>query len=430
MMKKLLLFLLLTFLVSFWAKAYKTDSLSHVKGEVSINTKTYRYFVNLTWQYHPVDSSVKNVIFYLDKNIRIKNIISKDITSCKIDTTKDFQAINITFRKAITKTEATTIHFNYVGLLDSTIYKRYKIIELGLDWYWFPIHSSINKINFDYELVLKTDDTDLSFFNNGQIVAKGKKILIKSRQPDYDIDLFLFKGAKVHKIKEAGYDIELVGSLEKSKMIDSLTHSVYDVLKYYNSKFGINKPQTYVRGIVRPVPDSVRDLGYFRKGYFVIVQPDKASSIVGMVAHELSHYWWINGSLEDEEWLNESFAEYSALMAIRKLQGQERFLKYMDDKKKRVERTKEQAKQRGDVIPPVYKAGKKLQSRFTFIATYFKGPIILQELESEIGEEHFIHLLKTVADRRITTTEGFLLMLTEMEGQEISNKLLDRLKIY
>lgn len=428
---KYVMFLLLIASSSCWAQTSPAVRRNHIEGEVSINTHTNQYSVNLDWIYVPLDSAARSVVFYLDKKVAIRRITSEVINRYQVDTTaKDFQAITITFQKIIAPNQAAKIHFNYAGLLDSLLYKRYGIIELGLDWFWYPVHASFTGITFDYKLRVTVDNPTLKLFSNGKISPNKNQFVVQSMQPDYDINLFLSKEAQVSQLNQEGYSIDVVVKPQKLKLADSLAYSIRSILQFYNSTFGYNHPQNHVQAIIRPVPDSVRDLGYFRKGYFVIVEPDKMSSILPLVAHELSHYWWSTARPDEEEWLNESFAEYSALMAIRKLQGTARFLQLMEEKKKRVERANEKVKQSGGKVPAVYRAGKKRPNQFNFIATYFKGPILLEELEASLGEEHFARLLRAVANTRVSSTQDFLTVLTELEGQMISNKFYHRLKEY
>jgi hypothetical protein len=44
------------------------------------------------------------------------------------------------------------------------------------------------------------------------------------------------------------------------------------------------------------------------------------------LTHEVAHFWWSGApSVTWENWLNEAFAEYSALMYVRKFEGVEAF---------------------------------------------------------------------------------------------------------
>ncbi len=189
------------------------------------------------------------------------------------------------------------------------------------------------------------------------------------------------------------------------------------VIKYYNQTFGKNNQQLAVKSILRPIPDSVKSLGYFRPGYFVVPEPRRFATVSRKLAHELAHYWWNKGNVQDEDWLNESFAEYSALMALRKLQGLPLFNSLLEEKKARLLEVERQSGK----VPSVYKAGKKLQSRHTFPSTYYKGALLLHELESLMGKEKFMLLLQKAADENVSNTETFLRLIRQIEGEQQAN---------
>ncbi len=64
------------------------------------------------------------------------------------------------------------------------------------------------------------------------------------------------------------------------------------------------------------------------------------ADLLRYLAHEAAHFWWTLAPADTwEDWLNESFAEYSALLLIRDRFGEEEFRTRMDRKRESAEGT-------------------------------------------------------------------------------------------
>ncbi|GEM_PF-5662135 len=112
--------------------------------------------------------------------------------------------------------------------------------------------------------------------------------------------------------------------------------------------------------------------GYCRPGVIVLTPNDKKQDEIGYfkyIAHELAHLWWLKANVSTwEDWLNESFAEYSALLALREVFGEEAFSKLI---------TQYQSKSKG---LPAIKGIERSDSK-AWEVLYIKGPLVLYNLE-------------------------------------------------
>jgi len=116
--------------------------------------------------------------------------------------------------------------------------------------------------------------------------------------------------------------------------------------------------------------------------------------------------WWANAPVNSwEDWLNESFAEYSALMAVRELFGTGRFQNIIAGKRKRSEG-----------MPPI--KGIKRNDERAFTVLYDKGCLVLYELEQMAERKEFIGLLRKTFQQKVSSTEEFV----ELVGAEVSNE--------
>lgn len=139
--------------------------------------------------------------------------------------------------------------------------------------------------------------------------------------------------------------------------------------------------------------------GYARPGLVVMLydlapgeDPGSDPGFMRYLAHEVSHLWWRGASTTDwEDWLNESFAEISALMLLRERFGEEVFAGLL-----------ERYREASAGLPPVRGIGRGDENAYEVL--YRKGPVLLAELESTIGREAFRAFLRArLADGALTT---------------------------
>jgi aminopeptidase N len=132
------------------------------------------------------------------------------------------------------------------------------------------------------------------------------------------------------------------------------------------------------------------------------------------MAHEISHFWWTGApTVTWEDWLNESFAEYTALMVTREVQGREVYEELLTKKK-------EQSKD----APPIRGLDRDSEEAYTVL--YSKGPVMLGRLESEMGQEPFLALLREFATQDERSTELFLDLL-ERRSSRTTKEMFSRL---
>ncbi|MGE5560139.1 MAG: M1 family aminopeptidase [Chloroflexota bacterium] len=143
---------------------------------------------------------------------------------------------------------------------------------------------------------------------------------------------------------------------------------------------------------------------YVRPGLVVMSRPDPASKpdpvrSFGWVAHEMAHLWWLMAPTSTwEDWLNESFAEFSALTAIRRCFGDDAFAQRLAAMRARCEG-----------VPPI--AGLPRTHEQAHPALYTKGPVLLADLEALIGRDLMTEFLRQTIERRVASTADLLTLL-------------------
>jgi aminopeptidase N len=164
--------------------------------------------------------------------------------------------------------------------------------------------------------------------------------------------------------------------------------------------------------------------GYARPGLVVMLyqgayaeDSTAGPGFIRYLAHEISHLWWRGARTTDwQDWLNESFAEMSALMILRDEFGEQEF-------EDRLARYREASA----AAPPVRGIDRDEETAYTVL--YQKGPVLLAELEQSIGREAFLRFLRARIEGAIVTNDGCLDTLEQVVSVKARNQLdaaLDR----
>lgn len=138
-------------------------------------------------------------------------------------------------------------------------------------------------------------------------------------------------------------------------------------------------------------------------------------------AHEIAHQYW--GSLvkmpsPEEQWLTETFAEYSAALLLKNFKGEAVF-------NRMVNTWRAQAKQAAAIAPIPYAnriGGDGMMAYFARTQLlYNKGPVILAAIHKQLGDEKFLVFLKSYTKSfqwKFGTTADVAGLLTFMTKQD------------
>ncbi|MBP2833122.1 hypothetical protein J8281_13085 [Aquimarina sp. U1-2] len=272
------------------------------------------------------------------------------------------------------------------------------------DWAEFNIYTDYFPWNFEYglfEYTLKINTDDVVIAPN-----VSKENVLKSTKPTFDMP-FLISSQATKRTAENG-KIHIYSHQVSDSIITDVQKKSQKYYNYFEKTYGT----TDTDELVIVVSDSKRSVSYARPNFISLNFDQKFKKThIKVLAHEIAHLWWLKAELSTwEDWLNESFAEYSSLVMYRRDYGKEA----MDAYNKRF----------GDWIqkmeaPPVWGI-KKNHERSNAVVTY-KGSFHLLDLEEKIGEPQTEKLLNQMHNRQIKTTAVFLDLLSELNGQEISN---------
>ena len=124
--------------------------------------------------------------------------------------------------------------------------------------------------------------------------------------------------------------------------------------------------------------------------------------------------WWrIAATNSWEDWLNESFTEYSALLLLREALGEDEFQTRLSQERASIVGT-----------APIWgfdRSNTLTEARRSEVEAilYNKGPLLLQELTERVGQSAFLAWCRALVSRNITTTEAALALLRDQEGPEV-----------
>ncbi len=118
------------------------------------------------------------------------------------------------------------------------------------------------------------------------------------------------------------------------------------------------------------------------------------------IAHEIAHFWWSFGSGQGD-WINETFAEYFSLIAVREINSTEEFKKYVKTYREYVRKLPDSAPSLSEVPFSNDDTG--------YVIRYYKGSIMLDDFRNVLGDKKFFEICRefyhTFHKRDIRTPE-------------------------
>lgn len=325
----------------------------------------------------------------------------------------------ITLKLPAQPTRPVRLTLDYSGPLadpqekDSVAF-RGDLMELRLEDMWIPARDNLSMV-YSADADITGIGQEKVVVAQGQVSHQGGRVRIHRPMVDFDLPITAATGLKQFKREDAevyarDFDNMLLRAFKK--------HSVLAV-EFEQSLLGPIPGGGPFRIVVSP-----RQKGgaYARKAYINSsdardemkdIKSEDDIGPVSVVAHEFGHaWWWAADPLTDNYWLAESMAEYTATRYIEHQFGVEKRDEILAKKRER-------AKEAGPIL-----AGK----RPTKLALYQKGPVLLFELDAQIGREKMDRLLRMLAKNPPHVTQDFLTALTEVAGPDVAREFEAKLR--
>jgi hypothetical protein len=369
-------------------------------------------------------SGFRHLSLQLNKGLEVKSVSSDaGIPRFYFDTTRVGEyrysavgaVLDVEFAHEIPAGQKVVLEVDYGGTLEP-LANDFNLIssertELALYCSWFPHHPESRHFLFDIDVEM---DPDYTLAANGLVSGGDGSWTIHNDSENSDIILFTARGLKRKTVNVGGLEFRFYYTDVPETVIDSLAAVAQQTLTSYTDCFGNGSSP----GISVAFPERDQGGGYGRPG-FVVMQysyftrngelsyPDLFRGL----AHEAAHIWWKDASVTTwEDWLNESFAEYSALIVLRELYGEQYYAEKISDY-----RSESQG------APAIWGIDRGHDSAYTVL--YVKGPVILSDLEAAIGRDVFMRFLRALRANGVNTTAGLLDVLESMTSENVRAQL-------
>ena len=419
--------------------AYSRDAGStHFKIKLQLNPESQHIFVIANLRLNSDKPLPDTLHFSLHKQFTLLKVTGNGIHDFRFDKEappvsvfmRDARPLTITLDKNINRNKPLDIVFEYEGTITDWVENSANVVtkdwvELGMYLPWFPTGFICGY--FTYEIEAECDPVYQLRSYGGYTKTNGTWHFERTI-PDFDINLVASKSLKTMEREAGGYHIFFHYESLQNKTAASFSNDLATILDYYASWFGGDK-----KGEMFTVIQSPREKGgdYARKGLIVLSGLTEEKYVtqhelfVRNLAHETAHFWWHMAPANSwEDWLNEGFAEYSALLIIKEMFGDEAYNNWMADKNAAVKN-----------IPPIWGFDRNNMNAsegqdIIEANLYSKGPLLLHQLSGRIGDEAFKRLCHEMVRTSVSSTDSFLSLLEKSNGSKIRTWFEDLLKSY
>lgn len=284
-----------------------------------------------------------------------------------------------------------------------------RIVELACYSCWYPF----------FEYGIKFDiDLEVSFPIPWKCVCSGKRIegrktdkrIVDRWIAEKDIDIVIVASPELkHRtVKASAGEVDIFFTLLREKFINQEAKEIEETLILFSELLG--KPNISGASIKHVYsPKRKGQGGISRTGMIITsegrtleaLSKDPDLSFLHGNAHEMSHFWW-NFGFDQGDWINETFAEYFSLIALRDVSSNEEFEACLKKYKKYVAELPEDAPSLSKV-PPV-------NDEIGYVVRYFKGSLMLESLRKRLGDKVFFEICHRFYDefnKKLIGTEEF-----------------------
>jgi len=305
------------------------------------------------------------------------------------------------------------VRLSYQGKIEPDTYHTNEItsdwFELGLYVAWYPVDPDSGSITS--KVTVKVDSPYV-VTGTGSLAQSGNTWTLTQASPTFDIVVITAPNLHVRRIGEENAGVEVWSKNLGEEQVNQIAGDVGKVMAQFRSWFGPSSDKK-----LRMVfADRVSGGGYYRPGFMSIIYDNDYRGLLKYAAHEVAHFWWGRGSATTwQDWLNESFAEYSALLFLREFYGADTFAEFL----KRYQQQAEKA-------PAIW--GLDRNDKAAPVVLYQKGSVLLGSLEEKIGKDAFRRFLATLVERKVSSTEQLLAALEELTSKPIRDSFEQSLR--
>ena len=408
--------------------AFSATAVAEIKSYTgSVELKPSRGEIRADLVITPVaqGAPITEEVLYLNKGIRIEDVDCSACSGYSFDTDRTGQyryvehgaPLIVTFRHPLQPGEKTRIRLKYGG---GIVPDSWGVNMLTPEWTelamysgWYPYQPGANDFRFD--LRVKTE-AGYEIATNGELGrTQGRRWIIREVEPTSDIVLIASRDLHKRTVERGGVRLVFHYAPAQESAINSLARDTSTMLERYSAWFG-EAPLKHATIVLN---QRKRGGAYVRPRFMSMpISADERNQEAdrSWLAHEVAHFWWVGADAATwEDWLNEAFAQYSALLFLRATSGQTAF-----------EAAIKRAREKVMGAPPIW--GLDRNSEKAQLVLYEKGALRLYELEEMIGRSSFNTFLARLKRERIKTTADLLACLERHTTREVRQRFERLLK--
>lgn len=285
--------------------------------------------------------------------------------------------------------------------------------QLGLGEPWFPLPRQLAGAAYTVHSVLRIKKPFIGLAPGNTISRRDEgDYNVVENVVDKPVQFTMVEAGKYNLSEEKRGELTIrvaTYGLSNERAAKQLTGLAFGLIDYYEfflgpfpwKEFNIIQVNAYGFGQAPPgamfitneafSPTRSSDDG----DYFMSADQYFSQGINERFAHEIAHQYWayvVRMPSSEEQWLTESFAEYSAGLALKKLRGDAIF--------KQLVGTWNGGAKMGAAVAPIPYANRiggdrMVGRRQRFALLYEKGPYLLYTINKEIGDEAFLTFMKS-----------------------------------
>jgi hypothetical protein len=357
-MYRLIYFLLTTFLVlqcnlgngQEKNKSDEPQSLDYPHYEIAVQIDVENAYIEvegiLTLSKKCVPQESLN--FYLDSGLKINTFKYNKTVAFKKDSILPGirympAAIRLGSKDELQWNDVNEFSFSYSGVLSELPeFFANKIspdwVEMGLYYPWFPFSDQLNLFTYTVEITI---DEGYTVFGLGNTKSNKNKFILENKNPSNDMVVCASKDVKIRSHQAGKNKLILYYHDLTDSVIDKMQNDLGRIINQLGAYFGDDTRQVNIILSKREKGGGYGRIGGMFLGGFNAEQfYEYNEGYNRYFAHEFSHMWWYKADTKSwEDWLNEGFAEYTSLMVVRDIFGEESFQKRIQTKKEAIVNT-------------------------------------------------------------------------------------------
>lgn len=365
--------------------------------------------MSLDWRITVLEDDLDEISLFLNDNFPEAEIGGADVVSVASERVEGFAGMMRTYTVTLAPSPDGTdrvIEMRYGGvLLPEPMDSRINTVdpdkvELTVDSFWMPFDQRFSSlVTAELDIAL---DGEWSGVGIQQMERRPGGFRLVQDRPGLDVAFTLM--SDFERVETPDYVIYDTRP-ETREGLPALT----DALEFCTGFLD------RLAGEAGPLPQAAVTVterssgGYSRATLIALtdISETEPDDLAQFICHELGHYWSRGNPMTIENWLNESFADYVAIMGMREAHGEDAFEARLGRYRARL------AGHDGD-LPAIWAPG--MTARPPYLVAYRKGPLALARLEAHLGRRVFADFMRRCMIDEVATTPQMLGVLESVAG--------------